>query len=62
MVNRAVVMATNGVLLPLDDLAMTVDSSVSGTVTCTVVYGGGTYNQTTVTVGAVVTVNQWVKA
>ena len=53
--------ATNGVLLPLDDLQMTVDTSVAGTTTCTVVYSGATYKQAIVTVGALVTVGQWVK-
>jgi hypothetical protein len=61
MINRSVVSATDGVLLPLDDLAMSVDSSVAGTVTCTIVYCGNTYRQTVVTAGAVVTVGQWVK-
>ena len=53
--------ATDGVLLPLDDLQMTVDNSVAGTTTCTVVHGGATYKQAIVTVGTLVTVGQWVR-
>jgi hypothetical protein len=53
--------ATNGVLLPLEDLQMTVDTSVAGTTTCTVVYAGATYRQAIVTVGTLVTVGQWVQ-
>lgn len=62
MISRSVVLAIDGVLLPLNDLEMTSDSSVAGTVTNTVVYAGATYTQSIVTVADITTIGRWIKS
>lgn len=56
------VMASDGVMLPIDSIAQTLGYTAGDLTTITVVYGGNTYVQTlTYTSGNITAISKWVK-
>jgi hypothetical protein len=56
------VMASDGVMLPIDSIAQTLGYTTGDLTTITVVYGGNTYVQTlTYTSGNITAISEWVK-